>query len=163
MPSVRSNRINPDVLLDQIAKLTHDLDSFDRLKKSLIDDELEISWDRQHISQLEDNLRAMKGGFEKMTKQFQEEERVLIEKNQRMNEALVKTSQLNANAKKLDHDVIAQLSNEISKVHSEWVEEHEENIALRKLLAEKLQEIQKQGISLPKEHLRGSPLKLNDN
>ena len=143
--------------LDQISKLTHDLDSFDRLKKEFVNDELELRWDRQHIAELLENVQSMRDGFGRVTQSFYQQEHDLVKKNGSLREALITSSELNTNIRKLDHDEAVQLSKQVEKVHSELENEVAKNAVLKKLLAETIQEMQKENIPVSQAALRGSP------
>jgi hypothetical protein len=41
-------------LLREIDRLQHDLESFERLKKQYVDEEVQLQWDKQHILESED-------------------------------------------------------------------------------------------------------------
>ena len=54
--SLKSKESSPD-LLDKISKLTRDLDEFDRVKKQFTNVEIELQWDQQHITDLEERMK----------------------------------------------------------------------------------------------------------
>lgn len=130
-----------DALSRQIESLNHDLESFEKLKKSFIDDEMELSWDRQHVAELEENLKRMKSSFDMLTLQFSGEEKILKEKNRQMIEALKASSKIAADSIKLDHNVMKDISTELAKTEQEYAKEHVQNQELKKLIAEKAEEI----------------------
>ena len=146
--SIRSSATSADALLGQISKLTHDMDAFEELKKKYVDDELELSWDRQHVYELEANIKSMKMSFNQLTHQFNDEEKALKERNDKVREALKESSIMNSNALKLDNEVISTLSKELTKTESELAKEHTENLELKRLIEVKSQQLRQ---------LRGAP------
>eukprot|EP01082_Thalassiosira_pseudonana_P003902 g2495.t1 g2495 contig12:234265-234945(+) len=149
------------ITLDQISKLKNDLDSFNRLKKSFVDDELELGWDRQHISELETNIHGIENTLKQVSRKFREEEEELMEKNKQMNEVLQTAFQQNVNAQKLDHEAMAQLSRKISETYSQLDKEHRENTELRRQVAKMMEEMKLEHIPIPERSLRGKPLVLD--
>lgn len=144
-------------MMDQVSKLTHDLEPFNQLKKEFVDDELELSWDRQHIAELQDSMKSMKDSFEKVARTFGTEEEDLVKKNESLREALVTSSHLNSSVQKLDQGVFLQLSRQAARVHMELDAEMAENAALRKALADTMWDMEKQKMDVPQAAaLRGS-------
>lgn len=148
-------------MLDQISKLKNDLDSFNRLKKSFVDDELELGWERQHISELETNIHGIENTLKQVSRKFREEEEELMEKNKQMNEVLQTAFQQNVNAQKLDHEAMAKLSRTISETYSQLDKEHRENTELRRQVAKMMEEMKLEHIPIPERSLRGKPLVLD--
>mmetsp|Transcript_8482 Transcript_8482/g.18987 ORF Transcript_8482/g.18987 Transcript_8482/m.18987 type:complete len:225 (-) Transcript_8482:154-828(-) len=159
-----SDIFSSNAMGNQIDTLIHDLDSFNRLKKELVDDELELNWDRQHMSELDDNIESMKGSFERLTHFYHQEEADLGKKNESLREALIISSDPHSSVHELDRDVFLQLSKQAGKVQSELDHEMAENAALKKRLAETITDMQNALLPVPeaaRAALRGSSLNVN--
>ena len=143
-------------VVDPLVRLSHQLESLDRLKKEFVDDELELSWDRQHIAELQSNIDSMKSSFGNLRKQFHQEEASLIQKNESFREAIASTTELHSSVQKLDRDVFLQLASQVEKAHMELDQEMAENAKLKKLLADTIDEMNRQNIPIPEVALRGS-------
>jgi len=146
-------------VVDEVVRTMINGDSLDRLKKHFVDDELELSWDRQHITELQDNMQLMKNSYGKLRSQFQEQEDNLRKKSESLRETIASTSNLHSSVRQLDQDMFLQLARQADRVHVDLDHERAENAELKKLLAETINEMKKQNIPIPQAALRGSPLK----
>ena len=142
--SFKSKESSPDVLLDKISKLTRDLDAFDRLKKGFVNDEIELQWDQQHISDLEQRISNMKLGFEHFQEYEHAVEDSLRSENRDMKIAIAESAKQMQEDTSRDYVVLGTLAHEVKEATIQLEGERNLNIALQKTLDQMTKELEKQ-------------------
>ena len=119
-----------EALLDQLSKLSQDITSYNELKLYLDNDEIERSWDKQHISELEETITAMSKTFHKNIKSALDENKSLMKQNEQ------------ESSSHPNDQVVATLTRQIIKANARLKDEHDETVWLKAMLAEKMEELQ---------------------
>lgn len=139
-------------LLHQIDELKHDLESYEKLKKTYVDDAVQLSWDKQHIIESERVVQSMMNSSIELSQHFYDEEQKLLKENEHAHELVDELSKYASDAAQLDHEAMRKISRDIEESYSEVQNEHQRNIALRRQIAETLKELKLQNIEVP-EHI----------
>jgi cell division septum initiation protein DivIVA len=139
-------------LLHQIDELKHDLESYEKLKKTYVDDAVQLSWDKQHIIESENVVHSMMNSSIELSQHFYEEEQKLLKENEHAQELVAELSRHASDAVQLDHEAMRRVSREIEKSYSVAQNEHQKNVALRRQIAETMKELKRHNIAVP-EHI----------
>jgi hypothetical protein len=133
-----------EALLDQLSKLSQDITSYNELKLYLDNDEIERSWDKQHISELEETITAMSKTFHKNIKSALDENKSLKSCTKKVREALRESMKQNEqeSSSRPNDQVVATLTRQIIKANARLKDEHDETVWLKAMLAEKMEELQ---------------------
>ncbi|KAL3787346.1 hypothetical protein HJC23_004371 [Cyclotella cryptica] len=139
-------------LVHQIDELKHDLESYETLKKTYVDDAVQLSWDKQHIIESERVVNSMMNSSIELSQHFYDEEQKLIQENEQAHQLVAELSKHAADAVQLDHEAMLKISREVEESYSEAQNEHRQNVALRRQIAETMQELKRRNIEVP-EHI----------
>lgn len=133
-----------EALLDQLSKISQDITSYNELKLYLDNDEIERSWDKQHISELEETITAMSKTFHKNIKSALDENKSLKSCTKKVREALRESMKQNEqeSSSHPNDQVVATLTRQIIKANARLKDEHDETVWLKAMLAEKMEELQ---------------------
>ncbi|KAL7518429.1 hypothetical protein ACHAWX_003252 [Stephanocyclus meneghinianus] len=139
-------------LLHQLQELQHDLESYEELKKWYVDAEVKLSWEKHQIMESEDVVHSLQNSTIELSKRFYDQEQKLLRQNERAHEELAEFAKDAAAAAQLDHKAMLEISREIEKSYSQVHNKHQQNIALRRQIAETIQEMKRQNMEVP-EHI----------
>jgi hypothetical protein len=106
------------------------------MKEEYIRDEIELSWDQQHLKQLNEQQAQLNGGLVQMAESFKQESIALRNNQKEMNKALSELRASNYRKREQDMDLLRQLSEESAKVHQKEDYEHRQNLVLKDILGE---------------------------
>lgn len=134
-------------LSSRIDALARDIDSSERLKRDLVDEQLELRWERQHAEQLETTIASMRDSFGRAKRSFHEEETELVARNEVLAAALDDRNSSVASAR---------LSRHAAAAHAELESEEGDNALLKREFATMVSEMRKENIPLPQVALRGA-------
>ncbi|KAL7462603.1 hypothetical protein ACHAXS_002984 [Conticribra weissflogii] len=132
--SPSSNTSGADALLDQISKLTQDLDAFEKLKKQFTSDEIELLWDKQHISDLEGRIMEMKTGFGSFAEKEIEVKKGLKKQHEEIENLLVDNWKRFEAERENDQQILKDLVTKVRSTHQQMQDEHIENESMKKAL-----------------------------
>eukprot|EP00569_Conticribra_weissflogii_P006873 CAMPEP_0171329812 /NCGR_PEP_ID=MMETSP0878-20121228/1555_1 /TAXON_ID=67004 /ORGANISM="Thalassiosira weissflogii, Strain CCMP1336" /LENGTH=207 /DNA_ID=CAMNT_0011829933 /DNA_START=47 /DNA_END=670 /DNA_ORIENTATION=- len=150
--STSSSSSSADKLLDQIAKLTHDLDAFEKLKEQFTSDEIELLWDKQHIADLEGRITEMKTGFGSFAEKEIEVKRGLKKQHEEIENLFVDNWKRFEAERENDQQILKDLVTKVRSTHQQMQEEHIENESMKRALEMMTREIERS----QKARLRGS-------
>lgn len=142
--SHNSSMPSPHVLLEQLSQLNRDLISFESLKQQYVEDEIQLGWDNQRISELEHNIQSMRTGFETSAHFFLQQKHALQEGNKQLQRAISDSSLFNDEQREHKTMNMSKVSEELAKAHDHFNREQSENFALKKMLADMQEEIEKE-------------------
>lgn len=141
-------------LLHQIEELKHDLESYEKLKKTYVDDAVQLSWDKQQITESEEVVHSMLNTTIELSQRFYEKEQHLIKKNEHIHEEIAELLKDGSAAGQLDHEAMLKISRAIEETYSKVNYEHRQNVALRQQIAQTIQEMKRQNMEIPEQILR---------
>jgi hypothetical protein len=121
-------------LENQISSLRRELQGFDEMKEEYIWDEIELSWDQQHLQQLNEQQAQLNGGFSTNGRVFQTRPIALRNNQKEMNKALSELRASNYRKREQDMDLLRHFSEESAKVHQKVDYEHRQNLVLKDIL-----------------------------
>jgi chromosome segregation ATPase len=147
----------------QLTNIQRQLQGFDRLKEDYIREEIELGWEKQHLTELKDRRAELSTSLAHMSDTFKKNARNLEDNNSEMARALAAMHEHNMKMKENDMKTIQHLKKEAAIVHEKVDHERDENSDLKEILDEirSLLDIQKAN-AVTNEGLRGSP-KSNDS
>jgi DNA repair exonuclease SbcCD ATPase subunit len=142
----------------QLSNLQRQLQGFDKLKEDYVREEIELGWDRQHLTELKDRRAELSNSLAQMSDAFKEGARNLRDNNSEMARALAAMHAHNVKMRTNDMKTIQHLKDEAAIVHEKVHHEREENADLKEILGEirSLLDIEKAN-AVTQEGLRGSP------
>lgn len=138
-------------LLREIDRLQHDLESFERLKKQYVDEEVQLQWDNQHILESEDIVTSMVSSSMELSTKFHEEEQHIKETSAHIHEDMQAASKLANVEHQKDDERVHSLSRDVQEMYLQTKHEHEETVALRRQIAETMEELRKQHVIVPQD------------
>ncbi|KAL7482395.1 hypothetical protein ACHAW6_008069 [Cyclotella cf. meneghiniana] len=143
-------------LQNQINNLQRDLQGFDKMKEEYIHEEIELAWEKQHLSELNEQQSELNSGLSHLTESFKQEVSAQRDNQRQISRALSSLHESNQKMRARDMRVLRELNEESLKAHGKLNEEHQEYVVLNDVLGEmrQLLEIQRSGI-------RGAPKSLN--
>jgi hypothetical protein len=141
-------------LQQQIQELKHDLESYEKLKKTYVDDAVQLSWDKQQITESEDVVHSMLNSTIERSQRFYDEEQKLIKKNEHAHEEVAELLKDGSASVQLDHEAMLKISRAIEETYTKVHHEHQQNVALRQQIAETIKEMRRQNIEVPEQILQ---------
>ena len=148
---LRFNTPSRVTLLSEIDSRKHELESFQKLKKQYVDEETQLNWDKQHISESEDIVTSMLASSQELSERFHDEEHHIRQETEHMHKDLQAAARSNSNAAEQDHDSVRKLSRDIQETYKEVKQEHEETIQLRRQIAKTMEELRQKNIAVPED------------
>eukprot|EP00578_Thalassiosira_sp_NH16_P027867 CAMPEP_0181085078 /NCGR_PEP_ID=MMETSP1071-20121207/5042_1 /TAXON_ID=35127 /ORGANISM="Thalassiosira sp., Strain NH16" /LENGTH=171 /DNA_ID=CAMNT_0023166865 /DNA_START=63 /DNA_END=578 /DNA_ORIENTATION=- len=125
-----------------------DFTAFNFLKKHYIEDELQLRWDRQHISELESEMQSIKSEFDTSSQIFLRKKKELRQENLLLEKSIKDEAEYNSKLRSHQVSDMNIISEEMVESHVELNKEQTENIALKKVLEEMKGQIEENQKSL---------------
>ncbi|KAL3777542.1 hypothetical protein ACHAWO_005961 [Cyclotella atomus] len=138
-------------LLDEIDHLKHDLKAYEALKEQYVNEEMQLQWDKQHITESEEVVTSMIASSKDLSDRFHDVEQHMKEENDHMHEGIQAASKSSTNAAKHDHETVMKLSKDIQETNAEARHAHEETVSLRRQISEMMEELSQKNIKIPEQ------------
>jgi hypothetical protein len=134
--SLMSNEPNIRALENQISNLRRELVGYEEMKDHHMRDEIELSWDQQHLRELHEQEEAVIRNVERMTETHEKKTRHLRSNHEEMNRAILSTQENNDRMRQQDSEMLTRLGKEATRAEEKALEEHEFNLVLNDILDE---------------------------
>ena len=131
-----SNEPNIRALENQISNLRRELVGYEEMKDHHMRDEIELSWDQQHLRELHEQEEAVIRNVERMTETHEKKTRHLRSNHEEMNRAILSTQENNDRMRQQDSEMLTRLGKEATRAEEKALEEHEFNLVLNDILDE---------------------------
>ncbi|KAL7490079.1 hypothetical protein ACHAW6_015806 [Cyclotella cf. meneghiniana] len=138
-------------LQNQIRNLQRDLWGFDKMKDEYIREEIEITWDKQHLHELNEQQSELTRDLSHLSQSFEQEASALRDNQRQMNRALSALHESNDKMRSRDMEVLKRLDEESGKAQEKMHQEHEEHVVLQDILGE-----MRQLLDIHRSRLRGA-------
>ena len=138
-------------LLSEIDHLKLDLESYEKLKNQLANEEVQLKWDRQHIQESEDIVNDMVASSRDLSARFHEEEQHVKEEQQHLHEEIQVASKQKNEAASRYHESTIALSRDIEETYIEAKHEQEDITELRRQISQTMKDLTQQNIDVPKD------------
>lgn len=136
-------------LLNEIDHLKYDLKAYEALKEQYVHEEMQLQWDKQHITESEEVVTSMLASSKDLSDRFHDVQQHIKEESDHMHEDIQAATKSSNNAAKHDHETVMMLSQDIQKTNSEAKHEHEETVSLRRQISKVIEELNQKNIKVP--------------
>jgi hypothetical protein len=123
-------------LEEQIAGLRRELEGYDEMKEQLIRNEIELSWDRQHLQELKNRESEINSSIEMMTEVHEQIENAMREKNEDYVNYRFRMEEKMDTVRQQNREALMRLEEQRQNARLAADQEHEFNIVLHDILDE---------------------------